>query len=869
MRGVVSEKIKTKNLQTRFSAFIETRRLARFTDDKNLLPAFASSSAEVFPYQIAAARFALRVPYLKGCILCDEGSLGKTYEALLIAAQKWYEGREKILVVLPQNLIPQWVSKLEKDFTLPYFLWDKSDELPNADGLAIVTYDFAIKNTDAIEEISWDLVIFDEADFLFKPQNKSVIALKNATKNSFKLLLTPTPITLSIMDIYGLIHFIDESVLPDETSFYKRYFRKPENYGELTNWVSGFCFRTLKRQVTQYVNFSKRVPITVDYSLLEKEKDLYKLVDNYILLPYKTAYPQMDKYDLTLMFYHTLSSSTQAFYNMLNAPVERAEGTEKELLIEVQNLAKSIEINSKTNKLLDVLKPVFACLKEQKLNQKAVIFVDNLTTLDVLYEIFVQNGYNALKYKNNNTLEKFRNDTNVEVLITTDTAAKGLDIEYCPVVVNYDLLYNAIEMEQRICRCHRQGQKSDVLVINMLSKENFADVRILELINKRVLQFSGIFGMSDDIVGHFDSSISDALKEIRHREEVTTGFEENLKIHKTENEQIVSHAEDVLFTTFTKSVAETVNISPKYIQDKIDEINNDLWTATKYFFANRNDYVIDENYKIITCKEQTSPMLFYYWAGDRNKPYHGEKQYGLGKGFNLRHARISFTSILSKGIFNEVKCPDYGELQVNAKIEPCEIGFYKVDIKSKTNWITSFDILVGRTKSGQILSDEQCRGLMNLHVLNCKESEHIASYGLRCCTENQSYHELDGFVPEKELIQKYIDDRSSFVAEEIERIKLRASRKKAVLETSLHDLRTQIKDLSKDTCSGDKLKELQTQKQVKVLEKELRQKEGELFLAQMKIGVAMEDEIQNISQPEKFSTTSKRMFVVRLTGKAN
>jgi len=303
-----------------------------------------------------------------------------------------------------------------------------------------------------------------------------------------------------------------------------------------------------------------------------------------------------------------------------------------------------------------------------------------------------------------------------------------------------------------------------------------------------------------------------------------------------------------------------------YKQFMIDEINNDLWNVTKYFFTNRGDYEIDDNSKTIICKEQTLPMLFYYWTGDRNKPYRGEKQYGLGKDFKPRHARISFTSILSKGIFNEVECPDFGEIEVNAEIEPCEIGFYKVDIKSKTNWLTCFDILVGRTTAGQVLSDEQCRRFINLPVLSCKESEHTASYQLRCCTENQSRHELDGFVPEKKLVQEYIDDRSSFVAEEIERIKLRASHKKAALENNLHDLRTKIKDLSKDTSSGDKLKELQTQKQVKVLEKELRQKEGELFLEQMKIDVAMEEEIQDISSCERFSVDSKRMFVVKLSG---
>jgi SNF2 family DNA or RNA helicase len=109
---------------TPFAAFLETWRLESFEDDVSLLPAFSSSSIKILPYQIAAAQFAMRSQYLKGCILCDEGSLGKTYEALLIIAQKWYEGKEDILVVLPRNLIPQWQKKLQESFTLPTVRWN-------------------------------------------------------------------------------------------------------------------------------------------------------------------------------------------------------------------------------------------------------------------------------------------------------------------------------------------------------------------------------------------------------------------------------------------------------------------------------------------------------------------------------------------------------------------------------------------------------------------------------------------------------------------------------------------------------------------------------------------------------------------------
>lgn len=249
------------------------------------------------------ARFALRSGNLKGCILCDEGSLGKTYEALLVVSQRWYEGNEHILIVLPQNLISQWQSKLTEEFNLPLIDW--AEYTQESQGVCLTTYENVVKNADKIASINWNLAVFDEADFLFKPDNKSVMAIKNTIGNAFKLLLTPTPITMSIMDIYGLIHFIDETLLPDADSFYKRYFRKPENYPELSSWVSQFAFRTLKKQVELYVNFTKRLPFVLNYSPQDEEKQLYDLVAKYLSLPNKTAYADKSR---KLLFYNKLAN---------------------------------------------------------------------------------------------------------------------------------------------------------------------------------------------------------------------------------------------------------------------------------------------------------------------------------------------------------------------------------------------------------------------------------------------------------------------------------------------------------------------------------------------------------------------------------
>lgn len=195
----------------------------------------------------------------------------------MVVSQRWYEGKERILIVLLPNLKSQWQEKLTKEFTLPITDW--SEYTQETKGLCLMTYDEVIKNEEKVSQIVWDLAVFDEADFLFKPDNKSVTTIKKAVGNAFKLLLTPTPITLSIMDIYGLIHFIDETLLPDADSFYKRYFRKPENYPELSSWVSKFAFRTLKRQVEPYVNFTKRLPIVLNCTPQDDEKKLYDLTE--------------------------------------------------------------------------------------------------------------------------------------------------------------------------------------------------------------------------------------------------------------------------------------------------------------------------------------------------------------------------------------------------------------------------------------------------------------------------------------------------------------------------------------------------------------------------------------------------------------
>ena len=215
--------------QTPFHAYYKARLLEQLPEAEQFLPVFASSDIEIYPFQIAAASFALRSPYQKGAVLCDEAGKGKSHEAMLVINQKWLEGYSRILLVIPNaDLLHQWTEMLERFYTVPYVVltnrdqWrqNTSEDNSNAfiqDAIVITTYDFAADNEEAAKVVNWDLTVFEEANALspvYQEDNKQAKALKRIAGDSFKLLLTGTPIEKNIMDLYGLIWFIDKTLLP-------------------------------------------------------------------------------------------------------------------------------------------------------------------------------------------------------------------------------------------------------------------------------------------------------------------------------------------------------------------------------------------------------------------------------------------------------------------------------------------------------------------------------------------------------------------------------------------------------------------------------------------------------------------------------
>ena len=153
-----------------------------------------------------------------------------------------------------------------------------------------------------------------------------------------------------------------------------------------------------------------------------------------------------------------------------------------------------------------------------------------------------------------------------DIIIATEAASEGLNMQFCSLIINYDLPWNPQRIEQRIGRCHRYGQKNDVVVINFLVKDNVADKRVYEILRYKFKLFDGVFGTSDSVLGSIDSldfekRVTDIYSRCRTREEINLAFD----LLQQEYEKTISDklqaTRDQLLSEFDETVAEKFNLN--------------------------------------------------------------------------------------------------------------------------------------------------------------------------------------------------------------------------------------------------------------------------------------------------------------------
>ena len=433
-----------------------TRRAAPDSMDR-MAGALLDAQVDLNPHQIDAALFASSNPLSKGVILADEVGLGKTIEAGLLLAQLWAERKRKLLIIAPANLRKQWHQELADKFGLHAGILEaKSFKQALKDGKAnpfelsqivICSYQFAASKAESVQNISWDLVVVDEAHRLrnvYKTDNKTARILRDALAHAKKVFLTATPLQNSLLELYGLVSFIDERVFGDLDSFRTQFsqLRDEGSFDELKHRISPICKRTLRRQVEAYVKYTKRIPLLREFVPSDAENRLYNNVSEYLQRDHLYALPNSQRQLITLVLRKLLASSTFAIAGALDSLIRRLNqaldaklptvdlseeldqdfealdeiadetvteadddsraNTENEIkairaeiadLEAFRSLAISITHNAKGTALLQALKVAFERLQELGAAKKAIIFTESRRTQDYLMSLLATTDY--------------------------------------------------------------------------------------------------------------------------------------------------------------------------------------------------------------------------------------------------------------------------------------------------------------------------------------------------------------------------------------------------------------------------------------------------------------------------------------------
>jgi hypothetical protein len=307
-------------------------------DVDRLSTSLFNATVDLNPHQIDAALFALKSPLSKGVLLADEVGLGKTIEAALILCQYWAERRRRLLVVCPASIRKQWSLELEEKFNLPTTILDsvayrraQADGNPApflTDGIVITSLNFASAMQADVRAVPWDVVVIDEAHKLrnaYRPSNQMGQRLRWALEDRRKVLLTATPLQNSLLELYGLSTVIDEHIFGDIGSFRSQYMRQDSDLKELRERLAGFCKRTLRNQVTEYIQYTERHPLTRPFQPTDGEHKFYEAVSAFLLRDDTYSIPVRQRALTTLILRKLLASSSHAIAGTLETMKERLE----------------------------------------------------------------------------------------------------------------------------------------------------------------------------------------------------------------------------------------------------------------------------------------------------------------------------------------------------------------------------------------------------------------------------------------------------------------------------------------------------------------------------------------------------------------
>ena len=504
----------------------ETLRLSRGFDT---LVCLDDLELDHYEHQLETALRALQD--MRGrALLADEVGLGKTIEAGIIMKELIWRGLvNSVLVLTPASLTEQWREELSNKFHEEFEVVSTPQrwrELESAtSGRWIVSLDRAKLKHHSQEILAreYDLLIVDEAH---KLKNRSTLAWKfvNQIRKRYVLMLTATPVQNDLMELYSLITILSPGQLGTVRGFRRHFLenadkRQPKNTPALRRLLNDVMIRNRRSKVD--VHFPKRQAAIYHLSLSEAEWRLYADVSDYIRARFRNVSSSGNKHlRLTLVtLQRELSSSPQAVAATLRKMVDD-RGYDDHSRAELRRfleLATAIPVSRKLRAVQEIL---------DRFPGQFLIFTEFRKTLDVILAQLQQWGVDAVGFHGGMSIQQkeaavsaFRGDPEdgrpgVRVMISTESGAEGRNLQFCHQLINYDLPWNPMRVEQRIGRLHRLGQAHDVTIFNLSCNETI-EAHIIDLLARKIRMFELVIGELDLILGNIEGakSFEDLLRQ--------------------------------------------------------------------------------------------------------------------------------------------------------------------------------------------------------------------------------------------------------------------------------------------------------------------------------------------------------------------
>jgi SNF2 family DNA or RNA helicase len=484
-----------------------------------------------YPHQLETAKKVLNELHGRA-ILADEVGLGKTIEAGLILKEYLIRGLvKKVLILVPSSLVIQWVRELQQKFTIN--AWAQKNKYSWTDyDIVVSSIDTAKRDVhrDTVLAQDWDLVIVDEAHKLKNRKSKNW-ELINTLRKKYLLLLTATPVQNDMKELYNLITLLKPGQLGSQNDYSSTFMetkRLPKNRGELKEALNEVMIRNKRSEGG--VQFTKRNVQSIMLDLSEDERELYEAVTGFIKEQYEVLREQGRGNVLQLIsLQRQICSSPYAALVSLKG-MKESEKTPADVRQRVEGLysiAESIDAYTKVDKVIELIKQI---------DDKVIIFTEYRATQDFILYKLQQNGIKAVmfrggfkKSKKDWMTELFKN--RFQVLVATEAGGEGINLQFCNHVINFDLPWNPMRVEQRIGRVHRLGQTKDVHVYN-LSTRGTIEEHIVSLLEEKINMFELVIGELDLILGNmkmgrqFDQDMMELLVKGASQDELKSKFDE-------------------------------------------------------------------------------------------------------------------------------------------------------------------------------------------------------------------------------------------------------------------------------------------------------------------------------------------------------